>query len=211
MHAKRPRGSGLEINFWPGYTDIGMLMILILMLFLFIQIAFNSQVFKIHDIRVKQSQVEKKLLEAIRSEDMENSITIEAELDSQKITFKDMILFDSGKADLKEDGQRILQTIGKVLLDHAGVYASLRIEGHTDNVPLDGGGKFRSNWDLSSSRATVVVEFLNKLGLDPAGGKLYAAGYSEFSPKVNNDTDINRGRNRRIEMIINYKVDDPQK
>jgi flagellar motor protein MotB len=59
---------------------------------------------------------------------------------------------------------------------------------------------------LSSSRATEVVEFLNnKLGLDPAGGKLYAAGYSEFSPKVENYSDDAKALNRRIEMIIEYE------
>ena len=210
MQTKRSRGTGLEINFWPSYTDIGMLMILILILFLFIQIAFNSQVFKIHTIQTKQTRIKKALEDAVKNAGVGDSVKVETGLESQKITFSDKILFASGQADLKKEGIPILEIVGKVLLSNEGVYRSIRIEGHTDNVKLEG-GNYRSNWDLSSSRATVVVEFLNKLGLDPKDGKLYAAGYSEFSPVGPNDTNDERALNRRIEMIINYKADDSNK
>ena len=210
MDTRRARGAALEINFWPSYTDIGMLMILILILFLFIQIASNSQAFKLQKIKTKQDQLEKMLRQAIETEGMAGVVTITPDLNFQKITFSDKILFASGSADLKGDGQRILTTMGNVLRNNASVYASIRIEGHTDNVPLEGSGKFRTNWDLSSGRATEVVEFLNRLGVDPKGGKLYAAGYSEFNPRARNDTEADKALNRRIEMIINYSADEPE-
>jgi chemotaxis protein MotB len=76
----------------------------------------------------------------------------------------------------------------------------MRIEGHTDNVPLRT-SKFRSNWELSTSRASTVIAFLiETLAYDPA--QLSAAGYGEFHPRAPNDTAENRARNRRVDIVI---------
>jgi chemotaxis protein MotB len=76
----------------------------------------------------------------------------------------------------------------------------LRIEGHTDNVPIST-REFRSNWELSTARASTVIRFLiERVEFDPR--RLSAAGYGEFHPRVANDTPENRARNRRIDIVI---------
>lgn len=76
----------------------------------------------------------------------------------------------------------------------------MRIEGHTDNVPIRS-SKFRSNWELSTARASTVIAFLiETLAYDPA--QLSAAGYGEFHPRAPNDSVQNRARNRRVDIVI---------
>jgi chemotaxis protein MotB len=77
---------------------------------------------------------------------------------------------------------------------------AIRVEGHTDNVPIRT-PRFSSNWELSTARASAVVEFLvESEGL--SASRLSAAGYGEFHPRVPNDTAANRARNRRIDVVI---------
>jgi chemotaxis protein MotB len=77
---------------------------------------------------------------------------------------------------------------------------SLRIEGHTDDVPIKTRA-FRSNWELSTARAATVIRFLvERVGFDPR--RLSAAGYGEFHPRVANDSPENRARNRRVDIVI---------
>lgn len=73
------------------------------------------------------------------------------------------------------------------------------IEGHTDTTPIRGGA-YRSNWELSVARAVGVVNFFTASGIDPK--QLIAAGYGEFHPAYPNDSESNRARNRRIEIMI---------
>ncbi len=76
----------------------------------------------------------------------------------------------------------------------------LRVDGHTDNVPLSGSGRYRDNWELSSARATSVVKFLIENGV-PAN-RLVAAGFGEYQPLDNADTADARDKNRRIELKL---------
>ena len=76
----------------------------------------------------------------------------------------------------------------------------IRVEGHTDNVPIRT-ARFRSNWELSTARASTVIAFLiETLNYDPT--QLSAAGYGEFHPRVDNDSTENRARNRRVDIVI---------
>jgi chemotaxis protein MotB len=76
----------------------------------------------------------------------------------------------------------------------------LRIEGHTDDVPIST-REFRSNWELSTARAATVIRFLiERVAFDPR--RLSAAGYGEFHPRVANDSPENRARNRRVDIVI---------
>jgi chemotaxis protein MotB len=77
---------------------------------------------------------------------------------------------------------------------------SLRIEGHTDNVPIRT-RTFQSNWELSTARASTVIRFLiERLAFDPR--RLSAAGYGEFHPRASNDSPESRARNRRVDIVI---------
>ncbi len=105
--------------------------------------------------------------------------------------------FESGRAELSEDAERMMQRVGTML---ASLPNGVRVEGHTDNAPIRT-ARFASNWDLSTARATRVVEFLiARGGVDPL--RLSAAGYSEFKPRASNDSTSGRSRNRRVDLVI---------
>ena len=113
------------------------------------------------------------------------------------VKMKDKILFSSGSATIGKEGKDALAAVADVLKDVKGKV--IRVEGHTDNIPL-GKGQFQTNWDLSAARALAVVRFLQEKGVDPT--KLAGAGYGEFQPIAPNDTPEGRSLNRRIEIVL---------
>lgn len=116
------------------------------------------------------------------------------------IRFRDHALFDSGRADIKEDALGVLTGIAKILVAHAQDIAAVRVEGHTDNVPINT-PQFPSNWELSTGRAVGVLRlFAEEKGFEPR--KLSAVGYGEYHPVADNDTPENRARNRRVDILI---------
>jgi len=105
--------------------------------------------------------------------------------------------FDVGRAELSADAERMMRRVAGVL---AGLPNQVRVEGHTDDAPIRT-VKFASNWDLSTARATRVVEFLMASGgVDPS--RLSAAGYSQFKPRAANTSAAGRMRNRRVDLVI---------
>lgn len=105
--------------------------------------------------------------------------------------------FPSGQADPTAEAQLVLADIGRVL---ATVPNAIRVEGHTDDVPMKS-DRFASNWELSTARATRVVELLVERAGLPAV-RLSAAGYAEFRPRVANDSPDHRARNRRVDIVV---------
>ena len=113
----------------------------------------------------------------------------------------DKILFDSGKAELKSAGVKVLQQIGDIL--NSAVDKNIQVEGHTDNVPISGSltTKYPSNWELSTARATTVLHFLqDRVGV--SGERLSAVGYGEYQPISSNATAEGRAENRRIPIVL---------
>jgi chemotaxis protein MotB len=113
----------------------------------------------------------------------------------------DKILFDSGKAELKPAGVKVLQQIGDIL--NTAVDKNIQVEGHTDNVPISGSlaTKYPSNWELSTARATTVLHFLqDRVGV--SGERLSAVGYGEYQPIASNATAEGRAENRRIQIVL---------
>jgi chemotaxis protein MotB len=113
----------------------------------------------------------------------------------------DKILFDSGKAELKSAGVKVLQQIGDIL--NSAVDKNIQVEGHTDNVPISGSltTKYPSNWELSTARATTVLHFLqDRVGV--SGERLSAVGYGEYQPISSNATAEGRAENRRIQIVL---------
>ena len=113
------------------------------------------------------------------------------------------VLFDSGKAEVKADGQRALAQLAGVLKTLTG--RKFQVAGHTDNVPIER-SHFASNWELSTARAVAVVRFLVTQGVAPEA--LSAAGYGEFAALVPNDTPEHRAKNRRIEISLVPALDE---
>jgi len=108
-----------------------------------------------------------------------------------------IILFDTGKADLKEDAEPVIEKMGAILKE---LKTDILVQGHADDRPINTAA-FPSNWELSTKRATNVVKYLiDAGGMDP--GYLTATGNAEFEPIVPNDTEYNRQKNRRIDILI---------
>ena len=114
------------------------------------------------------------------------------------VKMKDKILFASGSAALGPDGKDALRKVSGALRGLQGKL--IRVEGHTDNVPTNGGGGFASNWELSSARSLAVVRFLQENGIDPT--RLSGVGFGEFQPIAPNDSAEGKSLNRRIEIVL---------
>lgn len=113
----------------------------------------------------------------------------------------DKIFFASGSADLKEGGKEVLKKVGKALASYSD--KTIRVVGHTDNVPLTPAyqKKFPTNWELSVARATNVVRFLqDECRIDPE--RLVAAGRGPYQPVASNASPESRQKNRRIEIML---------
>lgn len=106
--------------------------------------------------------------------------------------------FVSGQADLQPTFLPLLQKVGKTISDGKG---SVKVEGHTDNVPVIENPKFKSNWDLSAARSSAVADFLSsRAGVTPS--RISVSGHADTKPLDNNATQQGRSRNRRIEVIV---------
>ena len=122
-----------------------------------------------------------------------------------RFVFPSEVLFASGGAELNEQGKAEMLKVGQALIQIGSEIPDdiswvLRVDGHTDNIPLSGTGRIRDNWELSSSRATSVVRFFIEQGI-PAN-RLVAAGFGEYQPLEDADTDEARAKNRRIELKL---------
>lgn len=122
-----------------------------------------------------------------------------------RFVFQSEVLFPSGGNELNPEGQVEMAKLAEAMLDLAREIPSeinwvLRVDGHTDNVPLSGTGRYADNWELSSARATSVVKFLIEQGV-PAN-RLVAAGFGEFQPIAEGDSQEARDTNRRIELKL---------
>ena len=122
-----------------------------------------------------------------------------------RFVFPSEVLFSSGGSELNDSGKAEMLKVARALLQIGSEIPDdinwvLRVDGHTDNIPLSGTGRIKDNWELSSSRATSVVRFFIAEGI-PAK-RLVAAGFGEFQPLENEDTDEARAKNRRIELKL---------
>ena len=125
-----------------------------------------------------------------------------------RFVFQSEVLFPSGGANLNEEGLGEMTKLAKALIELGKEIPDeiewvLRVDGHTDNIPLSGTGRYRDNWELSSGRATSVVKYLIEQGV-PAK-RLVAAGFGEFQPLDPEDSQQARDRNRRIELKLTEK------
>jgi chemotaxis protein MotB len=130
---------------------------------------------------------------------LDGKIQIRSDSNSITISLADNLLFDSGSADLKPGSQEVLSEVAAAL---AGLPNEIRIEGHTDNIPVNS-ADFPTNWELSTARATRVLRFI--IDADQfKPGQLYAAGYADTRPVADNSTPEGRALNRRADIVIVY-------
>lgn len=117
------------------------------------------------------------------------------------VNMVERILFDSGSAEIKPGGLKVLARVGEILRNVQD--KDIMVEGHTDSVPISSRlrDRFPSNWELSSARAASVVHFLqDKAGIP--GERLAIVGYGPYRPVADNDTPEGREQNRRIQIVL---------
>lgn len=147
------------------------------------------------------TRTQEELSRSLKDEIAKGNITIQQVRDRLTINMVDRVLFDSGQAVIKPAGIKVLKQVGDVLKNVTD--KQIRIEGHTDNVPISVKlqDRFKTNWELSTARATTVVRYLiDSGGVDRQA--LSAVGYAETHPIASNDTEEGRSSNRRIEIVL---------
>ena len=202
MHLRMREHSAL--NIWPSFADIALAMILILIFFIIAQFLSNQMAIVEYGIKQRQ-KIMREVFKKEFGEQVGKRITIEEKLNDQRFRFSDAILFDTGKADLKPEGEKILLKVGQIFVAYCDFYDRIYIEGHTDNVPIHT-TQFPSNWELSSARATAVIRlFLLEFQTFKQEPRLLSAtGYGEFLPIATNETEQEKALNRRIEIVLEY-------
>jgi chemotaxis protein MotB len=144
-------------------------------------------------------QAKKELEESLKKEIGDYKAKLQMTERGLVITFVSEIFFDSGKDMVKEDGKLTLGKVAEVLKKDVP-NSPVAVEGHTDNDPIRHSG-WKSNWELSSSRALAVLHYLiDQCRVNPQ--MLSANGYGQYHPVVANDTPQNKGKNRRVEIVI---------
>jgi chemotaxis protein MotB len=152
------------------------------------------------DVDKLKRELEEALGEEIQKHEIEMRVTPEGLV----VSLREVGFFNTGEAVLLTGGQDTLTRIAKVL-NARGFH--IRVEGHTDNVPIHN-GHFKSNWELSTARATEVVSLLiEKHGFDPS--QISAAGYSQYHPITSNETDEGRKTNRRVDVVVVARTPSP--
>jgi chemotaxis protein MotB len=151
--------------------------------------------------RAKQ-ELEKRLQDEINNK----QVKVEMQDKGLVITFVAEVLFDSGKAKLRQESFPKLNKVAGVL-NTTVADLNIGIEGHTDNEPIKKSG-WKSNWELSTARALSVLHYLSEQQVNEP--RLSAVGYGEYRPVTPNDTKAGRQKNRRVEIVILPKTEKTQ-
>jgi chemotaxis protein MotB len=132
-------------------------------------------------------------------------LTVEQRDGKVYVSMENKLLFKSGSWAIGPEGRTAIEQLGTVLADNPDI--AVLIEGHTDNDPFSSGGQIANNWDLSTKRATAIVQILNENeAINPES--LTAAGRGEFAPIASNETTEGKAKNRRIEVVLTPKLDE---
>ncbi|GGJ05849.1 chemotaxis protein MotB [Alicyclobacillus cellulosilyticus] len=132
----------------------------------------------------------------IRAHHLQGNVTVYNEARGVRITLRDVVLFDTGKADIRPQARALLAGLVPFFKQ---VNNPILVEGFTDNRPIST-PQFPSNWELSAARAIGVVRFFQSQGI--AGDRLAGVGYGQYHPVAPNDTDAHRQLNRRVNVVI---------
>ncbi len=145
----------------------------------------------------KLKQLKKQVDSYLTANGLSQNVSSQIDERGLVVSLNNTLFFDTGKAEIKPEIQSTLIGIGKMIKQMGN---SIRIEGHTDNVPISD-STYASNWQLSCARAANVTQFLqDKVGIKPE--KLTSVGYGEYRSVTDNSTDANKAKNRRVDIII---------
>ena len=166
----------------------------------------RTDVEKISKLKNELSELERaknELDQRLKDEIGNRQVKVEMQDKGLVITFVSEVLFDSGKAKLRNDSLPKLEKVAGVL-NTTVADLNVGIEGHTDNQPIKKSG-WKTNWELSSARALSVLHYLSEKSV--AEPRLAAIGYGEYKPVAPNDTKDGRQKNRRVEIVILPKTE----
>jgi flagellar motor protein MotB len=199
--SRRLRRALFPVNIWPPFVDaLTLVLAAFVLLMLVALVAQRGLLGRLRDrdqeltrLREDKARVERRL----RALAPRGSIDI----DDGKVILQGEVLFDSNSDALKPAGEALMAEMGRNL---AGLLAAepgqmVLVGGHTDDRAIHG-GRFASNWELSSARALAVSRVLMRAGVPPA--RVVASGFGEHHPRAANDGDPGRARNRRIEVLL---------
>ena len=143
-----------------------------------------------------RESVLEQLVRQIETSEISEEVFITVDPRGVVVSFRDSALFESGSAALTA---RAHKTLNRFVAYLFGLPNDILVEGHTDDRPI-ATGRFPSNWDLSSGRASTVARFFETEGVK--GGRIRVLGYGQYRPRFRNDTPEKRALNRRIDVVI---------
>ena len=146
---------------------------------------------------IDMTELQRKLHKALGKEIERQEVVLRMTPEGFVISLHELGFFESGQAQLMPEAGDKIKRIAQVLTQYG---LDMRVEGHTDNVPIHN-AQFSSNWDLSTARAMVVAMMLvNESGIDPQ--RMSIAGYAQYHPSADNDTPEGRRANRRVDIVV---------
>jgi len=152
---------------------------------------------KIYKQHLEMQNTEERIKRMIAQLGLEGKITATRQDRGLVVSLKDTLLFNRGEADLTSQARDIINKVAQIVKN---IPNAIRVEGHTDTDPIHN-TKFYSNWELSTARATNVLQYMMRSsGIPP--DRLSAAGYGEYKPIASNDSERNKALNRRVDIVI---------
>ncbi len=143
------------------------------------------------------NQLRRELQSALQTQIKKHEISLTPTHEGLVVSLREAGFYDTGSAELKKDTSTVLDEFIGIVAPHS---FHVRIEGHTDNIPIHS-SQFQSNWELSTARATEMVKlFITRYGISP--DRPAASGYAEFHPVATNETPEGRAMNRRVDLVI---------
>ncbi len=140
--------------------------------------------------------IQDQIQELVDEAGIETLVGIHTEQRGVVVSLKEALLFNSGSADVNKEGQEMLKKMSGIFTT---VDNYISVEGSADNVPISS-ARYASNWELASQRAINVAKLLQSYGVDPA--RLSSTSYGEYRPVAPNDSEENKERNRRVDIVI---------
>ena len=132
-----------------------------------------------------------------------DKVQISADINGVYVNISDAILFGKESASVSREGRSVLKSVGKLLNQLSN---SVVIEGHTDNIP-NAYGQYATNWELSVGRAVSVLRYLSE-NEQVIPTRLSAVGHGEYQPLAPNNSEENRARNRRVNIVVVYEPEE---
>jgi len=223
----------LDFNFWPSFSDLMLALVLVLCLVLFLVLTVitagtvnlkqvqENQISMINQIastyHVKPQRIDNHTFGVSSDNSDHFDIRIENDLNQQRITFSDKILFMPDDININAKGQEVLTAVGQKLRSQLDSIKEIQIQGHADRNPT----RYGINALLAAHRAIAVFEFLRtNVGIDPSSNLMSATSFGEYRPvgrseddrtynwdrvMRENSTDSQRSENRRIELVLIYR------